>query len=214
MKKIEIRNGLWPLVESVVIVGTELENKRPNFLTCSWHCRVNQKPARWGIVIDHRRYSLDSIKRNKTFSINHPGKDLVAMTDYCGIYSGRSVDKSSLFSVFHGTLQGAPMIEGCIVSLELEVKQVIDLPSDSLVIGEIATTYADERYVAGNRLVLDNADHFFLTYPDFHYHTIHGRIGKAWKIGRKRDATALPTTAGTGDDTHPMGTGLIPASSP
>jgi flavin reductase (DIM6/NTAB) family NADH-FMN oxidoreductase RutF len=187
MEKIRIKRDFWPIVESVVIVGTESEDKKPNFLTCTWHSRVNQKPPQWGIAIDYRRYSLDWIKRNMTFSINYPGKELVKVTDYCGIYSGKEVDKGSLFTVFNGTLQGAPMIEECVVNIELEVKKIIELQSDCLIIGEIVNTYSDERYVVGNRLDSSKVDSFYLTYPDFNYHTIQGHIGKAWKIGKRLD---------------------------
>jgi flavin reductase (DIM6/NTAB) family NADH-FMN oxidoreductase RutF len=187
MKKNKIKKDFWPFVESVVIVGTESANKKPNFITCSWHSRVNQKPPQWGITIDHRRYSLSSIKQNMTFSINYPGKELVKETDYCGIYSGRKVDKSSLFTIFKGTLNGAPMIEECIVNIELQVKKIIELESDCLIIGEIINTYSDERYIVDNGLDFEKADSFFLTYPDFNYHTIHEYIGKAWQIGKRLD---------------------------
>jgi flavin reductase (DIM6/NTAB) family NADH-FMN oxidoreductase RutF len=187
MKKIRIKTDFWPFIESVVIVGTETEDKKPNFLTCSWHCRVNQKPPQWGIVIDHSRYSLNCIKQNMTFSINYPGKDLVKAVDYCGIYSAKKVDKSSIFTVFNGTLKGAPMIEECIVCIELEVKKIIELESDSLIIGEMVNTYTDDRFMAGSRPDFSKAESFYLTYPDFNYHTIREHIGKAWNIGRTLD---------------------------
>ena len=185
MEKIKIKKDFWPCIESVILIGTESDKKKPNFLTCSWHSRVNQKPPQWGIVIDHKRYSLDCIKRNMTFSINYPGKELVKLTDYCGIYSGKKVDKSNIFTVFKGAINGAPMIEECFVNIELEVKKIIELASDCLIIGEIINTYSDERYIINNRLDLEKVDSFYLTYPDFNYHTIQKQIGKAWKIGKK-----------------------------
>lgn len=187
MKKISIKKDFWPFIESVILIGTELENKKPNFLTCSWHSRVNQKPPQWGITIDNRRYSLNSITRNMTFSINYPGKELVKVTDYCGIYSGNKVEKGKLFTIFNGTLNGAPMIEECIVNIELEVKKIIELESDCLIIGEIINTYSDERYIVNNHVDSEKVDSFFLSYPDFNYHTIHEHIGKAWNIGNKLD---------------------------
>jgi len=185
VKKISIKKDFWPFVESVIIVGTELENAKPNFLTCSWHSRVNQKPPRWGITIDKRRHSLAGIQRNMTFSINYPGKELARVTDYCGIYSGKNVDKSKLFTVFHGALKGAPMIEECMVNIELEVKQIIEFESDCLIIGEIVNTYSDERYLVHDRIDPEKSDSFFLTYPDFNYYTIRGHIGKAFNLGKK-----------------------------
>lgn len=185
MKKIRIQKDFWPFIESVIIVGTETDTQHPNFLTCSWHSRVNQKPPQWGITLDHTRCSLNCIERNMTFSINYPGQKLVKVTDYCGIYSGKDVDKGALFTIFHGTLHGAPMIEECSVNIELEVKNIIELESDCLIIGEIINTYSDERYIVDHRVDVEKAESFFLTYPDFNYHTIQRHLGKAWKIGKK-----------------------------
>lgn len=185
MKKIKIKKDIWPFIESVIMIGTETEEHRPNFLTCSWHSRVNQNPPQWGITIDHRRYSLDCIKNNMTFSINYPGQELVKETDYCGIYSGKNIDKGSLFTIFHGTLNGAPMIEECFFNIELEVKKIIELASDSLIIGEIINTYSDERYINDDRVDSKQVESFFLSYPDFNYYTIDKHIGKAWQVGRK-----------------------------
>ena len=109
------------------------------------------------------------------------------VTDYCGIYSGKKVDKGSLFTLFNGTLKVAPMIEECIVNIELEVKKIIELESDSLIIGEIINTYTDERYMVNDCLNFEKAESFYLTYPDFNYHTIHGHLGKAWNIGKQLD---------------------------
>ena len=187
MEKIRIKKDFWPFIESVILIGTELDNKKPNFLTCSWHCRVNQKPPQWGIAIDYRRYSLNCIKRNMTFSINYPGKELVKATDYCGLYSGKKVDKSTLFTIFNGAINGAPLIEECIVNIELEVKKLIELESDCLIIGEIINTYSDERYIVNNHIDPEKVESIFLSYPDFNYHTIHKQIGKAWNIGKKLD---------------------------
>ena len=43
---------------------------------------------------------------------------MAKITDYCGLYSGRKVDKSRLFEVFYGELKTAPLIMECPVNLE------------------------------------------------------------------------------------------------
>lgn len=187
MEKVKIKKDFWPIIESVIIVGTETSDKMPNFLTCSWHSRVNQKPPQWGITIDHKRYSLECIKRNMTFSINYPSEELVRKADYCGLYSRKNVEKDSLFSHFSGSLHGAPMIIECMVNIELEVVKVIDLASDCLIIGEIINTFIDEKHMKDGHIDYTSLNSFYLTYPDFNYYTKKNHIGKAWHIGKTLD---------------------------
>lgn len=184
MKKIRISDDVWPLIEPVIIIGTEIGGK-PNFLTCSWHSRVNQKPPLWGITIDVRRYSLSGIRHNSAFSINVPDRSLVQKSDFAGIYSGKKEDKSSLFNVFYGSLKGTPMIEECFINIELKVRNIIDFETDSLIIGQAVSAHADNRLVNNGILDFENCGTFFLSFPDFNYRTIDEKIGKAWNVGRK-----------------------------
>ncbi len=185
MEKHEINPDVWPLIEPVIIIGTEIDG-RPNFLTCSWHSRVNQKPPYWGITIDVRRYSLSGIKRNMSFSINVPDKTLVKKADFVGIYSGKKEDKSSVFTVFNGKLKGAPMIEECPINIELEVRKIVDFETDSLIVGEAMNAVCDTRLINNDEIDFEKSGSFFLSYPDFYYRTMSENIGKAWNIGKKR----------------------------
>ena len=56
------------------------------------------------------RHTNAGVKENKTFSVLL-SEDMVEITDYVGIYSGKRTDKSGLFEVFYGVLETAPMIK-------------------------------------------------------------------------------------------------------
>jgi len=185
MNRVRIDNNVWPLIESVIIIGTEIEG-RANFLACSWHSRVNQDPPLWGVTIDKRRYSLEGIQKNKTFSINVPGRELVRESDFVGIYSGRRDDKSALFTLEKGTIDGAPMICECMISLQLALRQIIEFETDFLIVGETVNAVSDDRYLDGGRIDFDKTTSFFLTYPDFTYRVSGETIGRGWRTGKKQ----------------------------
>ena len=58
--------------------------------------------------------------------------------------SGKKTDKSSVFEVFYGDLENAPMIAECPINMECKLYDVYDTPTHDLFIGEIVETYADE----------------------------------------------------------------------
>ena len=84
------------------------------------------------------------MKENKAFSVNVPSTNMVKETDYCGIYSGTSRDKSQIFEIFYGDLETAPLIKACPLNLENRVIHYLDLGSHTLVVGEITETYIQE----------------------------------------------------------------------
>jgi len=93
----------------VAIVGATV-NDKPNFMTVAWFSKVNINPPMMMIALGKQKYTGEGIKESMAFSINIPGKDLIKETDYCGIKSGRTEDKSRLFKVFYGETGTAPMI--------------------------------------------------------------------------------------------------------
>jgi flavin reductase (DIM6/NTAB) family NADH-FMN oxidoreductase RutF len=77
---------------------------RPNFLAVAWVSRVNAKPPLLAIALNKHHFTVEGIRENRTFSVNFPKSDMLEETDYCGLVSGRKVDKSKLFEIFYGKL--------------------------------------------------------------------------------------------------------------
>ena len=116
---------------------------KPNFMAAAWVTRVNVKPPLIGVAVNHRQYTGQGIRETGIFSLCLPGPDAVAKTDYCGLVSGRKVDKAALFDVFYGELKTAPMIRECPLCLEVRLTQTVELPVDNFYIGEIVAGWAD-----------------------------------------------------------------------
>jgi flavin reductase (DIM6/NTAB) family NADH-FMN oxidoreductase RutF len=129
-------------------------------------------------------YTNKGIHKNKAFSVNIPGMDLMEKVDYCGLVSGEKSDKSEVFDVFYGEELNAPMIRQCPLCMECKLVNAVDLPSNTLFIGEIINTYSEERYVTDGKPDIEKIDPFTLTMPDNNYWKVGERAGKAWSIGR------------------------------
>ncbi|MDE4908300.1 flavin reductase family protein [Methanogenium marinum] len=182
-KKIPIGKNVFICPMPVTIVGTRLNN-RPNFLTVGWVTRANINPPMIAIGINKSNVSVDGILMHKVFSVNFPGTDLIEETDYCGLVSGKNKDKSQLFDIFYGDLNNAPMIKNCPITLECQLIETIDLPTNYLFIGEIKGAYGDENCFIGGKPDVTEIKPLLLTMPDNSYWEIGEFLGRACKIGR------------------------------
>lgn len=187
MEKVTIGKNVVPYPMPVTLVGANVR-ERANFLAVAWLSRVNNKPPLVGLALNKAHYTLEGIRENKTFSVNLPGADLVEKTDYCGIVSGREADKSSLFSIFYGELKTAPMIRECPLCVECKLFDIIELPANALVLGEIADAYAEEKYLTGGKLDIRKMNPILLTMPDSTYWGLGEAVAKAWNVGKKLEA--------------------------
>jgi flavin reductase (DIM6/NTAB) family NADH-FMN oxidoreductase RutF len=167
----------------VVLVGAQV-NGKANFMAVGWCTRANANPPMIVCGIGNHHHTAKGIAATKTFSVNIPSSDLLEKTDYCGLVSGQSTDKSQVFDVFYGSLTTAPMIRECPVSLECRLVQTVPLPTNSLYIGEIAGAYADGRVIRDHKPDFPEIDPLFLTMPDNRYWTLGKYAGDAWTAGK------------------------------
>ena len=184
MQKQNIDTNVYLYPMPVVLLGAEVQGK-PNFMTVGWVSRVNFKPPMIAVGINKAHYTPEGILENRAFSINIPGRSMVGVTDYCGLVSGRKVDKAMLFEVFYGALPGAPMITECPLNMECRLVDTVDLPSNHLFIGEIVGAYCGDEIMTDGNPDLKKIDPLVLTMPDNSYWGVGEFIGKAWKVGKE-----------------------------
>jgi flavin reductase (DIM6/NTAB) family NADH-FMN oxidoreductase RutF len=184
MKKIKIDPNTYVYPNPVTLVGTEIEGKA-NFMALGWISRVNSKPPLIGIGVNRVHYTAKGIQKTKTFSINYTSAEMVEITDYCGIVSGKKVDKADLFEIFYGFLKTAPMIAECTLCMECKLIETVELPDHYFFIGEITSSYTEERYLTDGKPDIKKMNPLLLTMPDNNYWTVGEHAGKAWGIGKK-----------------------------
>jgi flavin reductase (DIM6/NTAB) family NADH-FMN oxidoreductase RutF len=134
MEKIKLPNrpfGPFP----TVLAGVEVKGK-PNYVTIGACGVVSLEPVLY-ISLKSTHYTTAGVKENGYFSVNIPSADMVQKTDYCGVVSGKTVDKSTLFTPFYDELGGAPMIQECPMNLLCKVVKTMPIYDFEMFFGEI-----------------------------------------------------------------------------
>lgn len=183
MNKIKIENSaafLYPM--PMVLVGSVFEGKA-NFMAAGWVSRVNPQPPLFAIALG-RHHTNKGIEENREFSINIPDVSLLEKTDYCGLVSGSKTDKSRIFDVFYGASAKAPLIKECPVCMSCTLYDVIQLPVDTLYIGEPKEVFTEEKYMTDHKLDIKKINPFTLSMPDNTYWSVGENLGKAWEAGK------------------------------
>ncbi|MFX0039613.1 MAG: flavin reductase family protein [Promethearchaeota archaeon] len=186
----KVKFGKVPLVYPVPItlVGAIINNQ-PNFETLGDVGIMGIKPPIVYISSGQNHYTNQGILENKTFSINFPTTQLLIKTDYCGVASGKDVDKSRLFNVFFGELETAPMIRECPVNLECKVIKEFSIEHRQIFIGDVVQSYVSEKFVIKGEEGQTIADMLKLNpiiYAlDNHYYKIGEIIGTGYEESKK-----------------------------
>lgn len=149
---------LYPV--PAVMVSVQRPGEKPNIITVAWAGTVCSDPVMVSISVRKQRYSYDILKETGEFVINLVTKDLVYAADYCGVRSGRDVDKyqEMNLTVLPSQKIGAPGIDESPLNMECRVKQVIELGSHDMFIAEVVGVTVDEKYMDENgKFHLNNA---------------------------------------------------------
>lgn len=174
------KNCLYPL--PMTVVGANVHGK-PNYLAIA-HIGILDFTS-ISVSLNKSHYTNAGIQENQTFSVNIPSIDLVQVVDYCGLVSGKNVDKAALFETFYGALRTAPMIQQCAVNMECELMQTLDFPQHDVFIGKIAQTYCEERYLTDGTVDLAKVQPFLFSMFDTRYWKPGEPFAKAWSIGKE-----------------------------
>ena len=153
MAKINFKPGnmLYPLPAVLISCG-DIDGES-NLFTVAWAATVCTNPPMVSISVRPERYSYDMIRRQKEFVINLTTKDLVKATDWCGVRSGRDVDKWSEMHLTRGnaqTLIYAPIIEASPVNIECQVVKVEELGSHHMFLAKVTGVQVDDRFMQDN----------------------------------------------------------------
>ncbi|MCP4373805.1 MAG: flavin reductase family protein [Deltaproteobacteria bacterium] len=171
------KNCLYPM--PVVLVGA-LVNGEPNYITVT-HVGIMDFCA-VSVSIGKSYYTNSGVKEHETFSINIPSVDMVKETEYCGLVSGKNVDKARLFDNFYGELTTAPMIRECPINMECKLLTTIDLPRHNVFVGEIVQTYCHEEYQTNGVVNFSKVQPILFVMDDTGYWKLGEEFAKAWNV--------------------------------
>lgn len=137
---------LSPLPAVMVSCG-DMKNK--NIITIAWTGIINSEPAMTYISVRESRHSYNMIKEKGSFVINMTTEDLAFATDYCGVKSGRDVDKfkEMKLTAVESAITKTPMIEESPVNIECEVVETHELGSHTMFMAKILKVYVDDKLI-------------------------------------------------------------------
>lgn len=178
MAKVEWKPGtfIYPIPAVMVTSG---DMKKSNIMTVAWTGIINTNPAMCYISVRPKRYSYNLIKESKEFVINLTNEKLAYATDWCGVKSGKNVDK---FKEMKLTKEKAnhvkcPIIKESPVAVECRVKEIVELGSHHMFIAEVLSIDADEKYI-DEKGAFDISKCDLIAYANGGYYSLNKKIGK------------------------------------
>ena len=140
-------NMLYPV--PAVMVSVAAPGEKPNIITVAWAGTINSDPPMLSISVRKERYSHDIIEKTGEFVVNLVNEPLTRATDFCGVRSGRDVDKFAEMKLTPVAVDGVsvPAIGESPVNLACQVTDIIPLGSHDLFFAKIVSVTVDERYL-------------------------------------------------------------------
>lgn len=176
---------LYPV--PAVMVSCGRKNEKPNIITVAWAGTVCSDPALLSVSVRKERYSYSIIKETGEFAVNLVTTNLVKAADFCGVKSGRDIDKfkeCGLTPMDSKTIE-APSIAESPLTLECRVKQVLELGSHDLFLAEVTAVSVEDQYMdKSGRFHLNDAR--LCAYSHGEYFELGEKIGKFGYSVRKK----------------------------
>ena len=131
---------LAPLPTVMVSCGSMEES---NILTVAWTGIINSNPPMTYISVQPKRHSHDIIEKSGEFVINLVPHSLVKAMDFCGVRSGRDIDKFEAQGLTREEADtvSAPLIAESPVNIECRVKDIVRMPSHDMFMAEIIAAH-------------------------------------------------------------------------
>ena len=166
-------------IPAVMLGCAAPEGGDPNLITVAWTGVVCSKPPMLSVSIRKERLSHDLIARSGEFTLNLIGRDLCHAMDYCGVKSGREVNKFAhlgLDAIPAPGLAHAPAVAQAPAFLSCKVHSVQELGSHDLFLASIVQVSVQERYFLADGSIDESAMQL-VAYVHGKYHVVGDALG-------------------------------------
>lgn len=170
---------LAPVPAAMISCRDDREDAVPNIITLAWIGVASSEPPTLSAAIRPDRYSYELIRRSGEFVVNLVDADMAESCDFCGIRSGRDVDKfeaCGLHAIPAEGLQTAPAIAESPLSLGCKLTQIVPVGSHDLFLGRVVSVRAHSSLMDdAGRLRMDLAR--LIAYVHGEYFAVGKRLG-------------------------------------
>ena len=178
-------NFIYPLPVVMVSSGTM---EKSNILTVAWTGITNSHPAMCYISVRPERYSYNIIKESMEFVINLTNQQLAYATDWCGVKSGKNVDKFKELKLTKekGNIVNCPLIKESPVSIECKVKEIKHLGSHDMFLAEVVSVDVSDEFINKNG-AFDITKCNLISYANGKYFALGKQVGKfGYSVQKKK----------------------------
>lgn len=175
---------IYPIPAVMVTTG-DMENS--NIITVAWTGIICTNPAKVYISVRPERYSYELLKKTGEFVINLTTEKLAFATDWCGVKSGRNVDKFKEMKLTKepSNFVKCPMIKESPVSVECKVSEIKELGSHHMFIADVLAINCDDQYI-DEKGALDISKCDLMAYANGGYYGLSKKIGKfGYSVAKK-----------------------------
>lgn len=158
MNKLNFKGSVMLNPTPVVLITSKNSLDKVNVFTVAWISTVCTKEPIIAIGIRHERLSHEYIKESRECVINLPTSDMVKIVDYCGVVSGKKVDKIKHLNLQlnEGIAVSTPSLQDSPIALECKVKSITPLGTHDLFLLEVLNVKVDESLLDSNNKICFN----------------------------------------------------------
>ena len=177
---------LAPIPPALVTVGTM---EAPNVLTIGWTGILNTIPPKTYISVRKERHSYQMLMDTREFVINLPSANLVKAVDFCGVRSGKDLDKFKEMNLTptESPNVSAPLIAQCPLHLECKVTETVELGTHTMFIADIVGCVVSEECVnQDGKLEIEKCN--LLAYAHGTYFSLGNQLGTfGYSVKKKKN---------------------------
>ena len=169
-------NMLYPL--PAVLVSVSDGAGRDNVFTVAWAGTVCTNPPMVSISVRPSRYSFEMLRKTGEFVINLTTDDLAFAADFCGVRSGRDVDKFKELGLEkeEAAFVRAPLIGQSPVNIECRVDRELELGSHVMFLASVEAVHVRKKDLDDkNRLLLNQTG--LMVYSHGEYRSLGKKLG-------------------------------------
>lgn len=182
-------NMLYPL--PAVMVSVADKEGRTNILTVAWTATVCTNPPMLSISVRPERYSYQALVETGEFVVNLTTEELVFATDFCGVRSGRDVDKFAHLGLTpqKASIVSAPLIGESPVNIECRVNRIEKPGSHHIFLADVVAVHAASKYM-DEKGRFDFALAQPIVYSHGEYYSLGKKLGKfGYSVQKKKNST-------------------------
>ncbi|MBL4930761.1 flavin reductase family protein [Clostridium paridis] len=152
MQKKDFKGSVFLNPVPVVLITSKSKDGKVNVFTVGWTGTICTKPPMLSISVRPERLSYEYIKETMEFTVNIPNASMTRAVDYCGVKSGKNVDKIKElgFTLKDGDNVAVPYIDECPINIECRVKDIIELGTHHMFIADVLGSHLDESLIDSN----------------------------------------------------------------